>query len=96
MADLHRLRGVGIGAGYFAPFQYDAWTRIPEVEIVAIYNRTAERARPLMSQYGIARFYEDWKVILEEAIWTGGRFSPRQHCPPSIHCGASPRPGART
>jgi predicted dehydrogenase len=65
MASSHKLRGVGIGAGYFAPFQYEAWTRIPEVEIVAIYNRTADRAKPLMAEYRIARFYQDWKVMLE-------------------------------
>ena len=65
MPDARRLRGVGIGAGYFAPFQYEAWTRIPEVEIAAIYNRTEERARPLMAQYGIPRFYEDWKIMLD-------------------------------
>ena len=41
-----RLKGVGLGAGYFAPFQYEAWTRIPEVEIAAIYNRTEDRAAP--------------------------------------------------
>ena len=57
MADRPRLRGVGIGAGYFAPFQYEAWARIPEVEIVALYNRTEERARPLMAEYGVARYY---------------------------------------
>ncbi len=65
MAEPRRLRGVGIGAGYFAPFQYEAWTRIPEVEIVAIYNRTEERARALMAQYGIPRFYGDWKEMLD-------------------------------
>jgi predicted dehydrogenase len=65
MAGSHTLRGVGIGAGYFAPFQYEAWTRIPEVEIVAIYNRTAARAKPLMAEYRIERFYEDWRVMLE-------------------------------
>ena len=65
MTDTRKLRGVGIGAGYFAPFQYEAWTRIPEVEIVAIYNRTEERARPLMAQYGIARYYDDWKEMLD-------------------------------
>ena len=65
MAGARKLRGVGIGAGYFAPFQYEAWTRIPEVEIVAIYNRTEERARALMAQYGIPRFYGDWKEMLD-------------------------------
>ena len=65
MSDRRRLRGVGIGAGYFAPFQYEAWTRIPEVEIVALYNRTEERARPLMADYGVAHYYDDWKEMLE-------------------------------
>ncbi len=65
MDGARKLRGVGIGAGYFAPFQYEAWTRIPEVEIVAIYNRTEERARALMAQYGIPRFYGDWKEMLD-------------------------------
>ena len=65
MPDTPKLRGVGIGAGYFAPFQYEAWTRIPEVEIVALYNRTEERARPLMAQFGVARYYDDWKAMLD-------------------------------
>jgi predicted dehydrogenase len=65
MTEARRLRGVGIGAGYFAPFQYEAWTRIPEVEIVGIHNRTEERARRLMQQYGIPRFYGDWREMLD-------------------------------
>ena len=65
VGEARKLRGVGIGAGYFAPFQYEAWTRIPEAEIVAIYNRTEERARGLMAQYGIPRFHGDWKEMLD-------------------------------
>jgi predicted dehydrogenase len=65
MPGARRLRGVGIGAGYFAPFQYEAWTRIPEVEVVAIYNRTEQRARALIEQYGIPRFYGNWKEMLD-------------------------------
>ncbi len=34
-----RYRGVCIGAGYFSKFQYEAWNRIPEVEITAMCNR---------------------------------------------------------
>jgi predicted dehydrogenase len=65
MSAARKLRGVGIGAGYFATFQYEAWTRIPEVEIVALYNRTETRGRALMGQYGIPRFYADWKEMLD-------------------------------
>jgi predicted dehydrogenase len=60
-----RLRGAGIGAGYFAPFQYEAWTRIREVEITAIFNRSEERARALMSQYGLRRYYSDWREMID-------------------------------
>ena len=65
MPDARKLRGVGIGAGYFAPFQYEAWTRIPEVDMVGIYNRTEARARSLMEQYGIGRCYQDWQEMLD-------------------------------
>src|SRR4030095_6340107 len=65
MSNSRRLRGVGIGAGYFAPFQYEAWTRIPEVNIVAIYNRTESRARAVMNDFGIPKYYPDWKEMLD-------------------------------
>lgn len=59
------LKGVGIGAGYFAPFQYEAWTRIPDVSIAAISSRTEARARELMHQYGVARYYADWREMID-------------------------------
>lgn len=59
------LRGVGLGAGYFAPFQYEAWTRIPEAKIVAIYNRTESKARAMMDAYGVPRYYGDWKEMID-------------------------------
>ena len=49
------LRGVGLGAGYFSHYQYDSWNQIPEVKIVAIYNRTQSKAEALMPQYKQAK-----------------------------------------
>jgi predicted dehydrogenase len=60
-----RLRGVGLGAGYFAPFQYEAWTRIPEVDITAICDRDASRATPLLAGYRIPRYYDDWRAMID-------------------------------
>jgi predicted dehydrogenase len=60
------LRGVALGAGYFAPFQYEAWTRIPEVEITALYNRTEEKARSVMEKYGVPRYYADWREMIDK------------------------------
>jgi predicted dehydrogenase len=60
-----RFKGVSIGAGYFAPFQYEAWTRIPEVTIAAMYNRTEPKARALMANFDIPRYYADWREMID-------------------------------
>ena len=51
------MRGVALGAGCFAPYHYEAWTRIPEAEIVAMFNPTEDRAAPIMARYGVPRYY---------------------------------------
>jgi D-apiose dehydrogenase len=69
------LTGVALGAGYFAPFQYEAWTRIPEVQIVAMFNPTEEQAAPIMAKYGVPRYYfEISRRIVENARSAGVRF----------------------
>jgi predicted dehydrogenase/kynurenine formamidase len=42
---MKRLRGLCIGAGYFSQFHFDAWRRMPEVEIVAVCDRDEAKAR---------------------------------------------------
>lgn len=61
-----KLKGVGIGAGYFSPFQYEAWNRIPEVDITALCNRDTEKASVLMKAYGIERHYTDYREMIEK------------------------------
>jgi predicted dehydrogenase len=65
MSDEVKLRGVGVGAGYFSRFQYEAWTRIPEVAITAIYNRTESKARTRMAEFGIPRYYADYRKMID-------------------------------
>lgn len=63
----NKLKGVAIGAGYFSRFQYEAWTRIPEVEITALCNSNKERAEVIITQYGVKNHYTDYKeMILKE------------------------------
>lgn len=63
----NKLKGVAIGAGYFSKFQYEAWTRIPEVKITALCNSNLERAKNIMEPYGIMNHYTDYKeMILKE------------------------------
>ena len=59
------LKGVAMGAGYFSRFQYEAWTRIPEAKLSAIYNRTESKAREMMAAYAVSTYYSDWREMVE-------------------------------
>ncbi len=61
---MHKLKGVAIGAGYFSQFQYEAWTRIPEVEITALCNSNQERAKGIMTRYGVKKHYTNYKDMI--------------------------------
>lgn len=62
------MKGVCVGAGYFSRFQYEAWARIPEVEIVANCNRNVERAQEYAQEFGIAKSYAygDFAAMLDK------------------------------
>ena len=60
-----RLKGVAVGAGYFSQFHYDAWNRIPEVEITACCDVDRQRAEAAREQYHIARSYTDYGEMLD-------------------------------
>ncbi len=60
-----QLKGVGIGAGYFSHFHYEAWRRIPEVTIAAIHDRDNDKAAAVAQQYGIARTYAGVEAMLD-------------------------------
>lgn len=53
-----KLKGACVGAGYFSRFQYEAWSRIPEVEIVANCNRSVEKAVAYAQEFSIPNSYE--------------------------------------
>jgi len=60
------LRGAIFGAGSIAPYHLRAWSRIPEVRIVALANRTREKASRLGREFGIdeAHIYADYRDLL--------------------------------
>jgi len=62
---MKKLKGTCIGAGYFSHFQYEAWNRIPEVEITALCNSNRERAEYVMKTYGIKQHYTDYLDMFE-------------------------------
>ncbi|MEM8901464.1 MAG: Gfo/Idh/MocA family oxidoreductase [Bacteroidota bacterium] len=63
---MKKLRGVAVGAGYFSHFQYEAWNRIPEVEITALCNRGEEKGKQVQQQYSIQNFYTDYLHMLDQ------------------------------
>ncbi len=38
---------------------------MPDVEITGIYNRTRAKAEALMTEYDIARYYDDWRTMID-------------------------------
>lgn len=61
---MSKLKGVCIGTGYFGPFQYEAWSRVPEVEITALCSLEEELAKPIMEKYKIPVHYADYKEMI--------------------------------
>ena len=63
----HRiLRGALLGTGTISYHHLVAWRRVPGVEIVALYNRTVDKARQRAGQFGIdqAHVYDDYEQLL--------------------------------
>ena len=60
------IRLATVGAGYFSRFQYAAWARIPEVELVGICDYVVESAQDVAMQYGVKAVYQDFGKMLDE------------------------------
>nr|WP_299337593.1 Gfo/Idh/MocA family oxidoreductase [Allomuricauda sp.] len=63
---MKKLRGICAGAGYFSQFHYEAWKRIPNVDIVAICDQDEEKAKQIVAQYGFPNFYYDIETMLQK------------------------------
>jgi len=63
---MEKLRGGVFGCGMISEFHLRGWQRIPEVEIVALGNRTIARAEARRDQYfPEARVYQDLGAMLQ-------------------------------
>jgi len=59
------LKGVLIGAGFFAGFQAEAWRRIPSVKIVAVADPLLSKAEQFAAQWQIPKTYADAEAMLQ-------------------------------
>ena len=63
---MKNLRAVAVGAGYFSQFHFEAWTRIPEVDLVALCDLELLKAKQTAQYYGVPRFYDDLAEMLDK------------------------------
>ena len=61
-----KFKGVAIGAGYFSQFHFDAWSRIDDVELVAICDMDEDKAQRAAHEYGVRRSYTDFAQMLTD------------------------------
>jgi predicted dehydrogenase len=59
------LKGVMLGAGYFARVQAEAWRRIEDAQIVAVADLAPGRAESFAERWQIARAYRDFAEMVE-------------------------------
>ena len=60
-----RLRGVAVGAGYFSRFHYEAWNRIEQVEMVALFDLDENKALKMAREYNIPKIYNSYEKMIE-------------------------------
>lgn len=86
-----KLRGAIDGCGMISEFHLRGWSRIPEVEIVALCNRTLSRAEERRAQYVPgARVYDNLESMLaqEQLDFLDILTTPEMH---ASHCLAARR-----
>ncbi|QDU91680.1 Kynurenine formamidase [Pirellulimonas nuda] len=65
MANPPTLRGLSIGAGYFAQFHFDAWRRVDGAELVGICDSDAGKAAAAAQQHGVAGSFSDFDQAID-------------------------------
>lgn len=64
MTENRRLRFAVIGTGFWSNFQIAAWKELEGVELVALYNRTQERAIEVAKKFGVEKVYDNAEELL--------------------------------
>lgn len=62
---MKKLKGAVFGCGFWSQFQIGGWTELPQVEIVALYNRTLAKAREKAEMFGVLYYYDDAELLLK-------------------------------
>jgi D-apiose dehydrogenase len=60
------LKGALLGAGFFAQYQAEAWSRLPGVELVAVADPRLAAAEDVARRFGIPRAYSSAETLLQQ------------------------------
>lgn len=60
------LRGLAIGAGYFARFHFDAWRRVEGAELVGVCDWEMAKAQVACDEFGIAEAFDHAETAIEQ------------------------------
>jgi predicted dehydrogenase len=60
-----KIKLVCAGAGYFAQFHLEAWTRIPEIHFAALCEKDEAKGRAAQKKYKIPALYTDFEEMLD-------------------------------
>jgi len=60
-----KLKLAVIGTGYFSRFHFEAWSRIEDIEIVAVCSREPENARIVAAKYGVSATFDNFATMLD-------------------------------
>ncbi|MDG2279562.1 MAG: Gfo/Idh/MocA family oxidoreductase, partial [Flavicella sp.] len=59
------MRGVCVGTGYFSKFHFEAWSRMPDVQITAVCDLSLEKAHAVSELYGLNNVYTNVEEMLK-------------------------------
>jgi predicted dehydrogenase len=59
------MKGVLVGAGFFAQFHAEAWMRVPGVDLVAVADAVPGKAHAFAGNFGIPRAYQRVEEMLD-------------------------------
>jgi len=62
---MEKLKFAILGCGFWSQFQLGAWTEIPDVECVALYNRTLAKAQTLATRFGVPKVYDNAEELFK-------------------------------
>ena len=60
-----KLKFAVLGTGFWSTLQIPAWFEAGNVELVAMYNRTVEKAQSMGEIYGVKNIYADPRELFE-------------------------------